>query len=335
MPSFVARCARVGAAALCALAMPGALQAQTEGDVAIYTGQTSQTAGLKLLSWGSGTAKDSEESVFTGVRSLRVTTHGLFQGARLVLGQPANVKAGLADPSAYLRLTVKTAEKNSTMRMGMGGPGGMAMPGGAGMVGMKGMSGGGSGRAGRGFGDYSNAVMGKPKALANVRLLVSTTDGKTAETVLSYADAKAGDEDWRTLAVPLSALAGLKDSNGQIAEIGIFGDTPTTLFVGEIRTVRDETPIRIEEMNERTVAVNDEITFTGDAEGGVSPLKYEWTFANAGEFNASSALPVDSEGRTIKHRFRKSGDYEVFLVVRDLNGNKKPAVAKAKVHVTL
>ena len=203
---------------------------------------------------------------------------------------------------------------------------------------MGGLKGGGRGgmMGGRGYGDNSAPGMAKPKPLEQIRLLLGATDGKQAEAMLSYADARVGEDDWRILAIPLASIAGLKASNGQLSEIGIFADTPCTLFLGEIRIVRDETPITIEDMPERTVAVNDEVIFTANASGGVSPLKYEWTYANAGEFgNGKGPLPVDSEGRTVKHRFRKSGDYDVFLVVRDVNGSKKPAVARVKVHVTL
>lgn len=346
MPSSVTRHVGFAAAVLCAIALPGAVRAQS-GDIPIFIGQTSQASGLKLLTWGSGTVKDSEESVYTGVCSLRITTQGLYQGARLVLPKPIDIKQDLSAPNMYLRIAIKTDDKNARgFRGGMMGPMGGMM---GGMMGgkMGGMMGGGmpggmmGGRrggmyGGRGYGDNSLPGMAKPAPLEDIRLTLTTTDGARAEAMLSYKDAKVGDSDWRTLAIPISSITGLKNSNGELSEIGIFGNAPATLYLGEIRIVRDETPIIIEDMPERTVAVNDEVTFTGNASGGVSPLEYEWTFANAGEFgNGQGTLPVDAVGRTVKHRFRKSGDYVVFLTVRDLNGAKKPAISRVKVHVTL
>src|SRR5262249_4979323 len=100
---------------------------------------------------------------------------------------------------------------------------------------------------------------------------------------------------------------------------------------------KDETPIRVDELNERTVPVNDKVNFTASADAGVSPLKYEW------DFNSSDGTDVDAEGRSVTHQFRKSlkdgqGNtlpYVVTLRVVDPYGLKKPVTRTTKVFVTL
>jgi hypothetical protein len=391
------------------------LLSHARADVVIYQGQPAQSSGLKLQSWGSGEAADTEEYVFTGVKSIKVKTHGRYQGARLVLSKPADVKEASSDPRMYLEMAVMVPERQTTSRTGGGmmgpgggmmgpglgsggmmgpgggrsgsssgrggmmgpgggmmgpgggmtgpggsGRGGMTGPGGSGRGGMTGPGGsgrggaggmmgpGGSGRGGAG-GDTSGGAMGpggsggmndtarsllvEPKNIKSVRAVLVTTDGKQIEVTLPMEYSRANREGWRTLSVPLAALPALKNTSGEIAEIRLFGDSIGTMYVGQIRTVQDDTPIRVAELPERTVAVNDTIKFTGSAEAGVSQLKYEWTVVKAGE--RPDPLPVDAEGKTFEHKFRKSGEYEVILTVRDVYGRKKPATAVAKVRVTL
>jgi hypothetical protein len=393
-------------------------------EVVIYQGQPAQSSGVKLQSWGSGEATDSEEQVYTGVKSVKVKTHGRYQGGRLVLAKPANVKDTIENPRVYFELAVLVPEKQgsasgSRLRMGggMAGPGGMTGSGGmmgpggrrggtsggmrgpgggmmgpgggmmgpgggmmgpgggtmgrggsstspggggsrsgagggtmgpggsrggrggtsGGMMGPGGMggdsSGAGPGGSGGMGGDTARGLLVEPKAIRNVRVVLVMTDGKQVDMTLPLEFARPTREGWRTLAVPLSSLPAMKSVSGEIAELRVFGDSVGTLYVGQIRTILDDTPIRVEDLQERTVAVNDTVKFTGSAEAGVSQLKYQWTVTKAGERPAQ--LPVDAEGRTFEHKFRKGGEYEVVLTVVDVYGRKKPATSVAKVRVTL
>lgn len=387
----------------------GLMGISVRADVIIYQGQPAQSAGLKMQSWGSGEAKDTEEYVFTGVRSIKVKTHGRYQGARLVLDKPASVKDALTDPRVYLELAVLVPERQTTggLRSGAGGmlgPGGMMGSGGmlgpgGGMIGpgggrrggtgssggmlgpgggmtgpgggmtgpgagrgttgpsggrggttgpgrggssggmlgpgggLGGDSSGGMGPGGSGTSDAARSLLTEPKPIRQVRTVLVMTDGKQIDVTLPMEFSKPTREGWRTLAVPFASIPALKNTSAEIAEVRLFGDSVGTMYVGQIRTIQDETPIRVEDIPERTVAVNDTVKFTGSAEAGISQLKYEWTVLKAGE--RPDPLPVDAEGRTFEHKFRKSGEYDVVLTVRDVYGRKQPATTVAKVRVTM
>jgi len=325
-----------GGLSLCAAAVlisASSIRANAQGEIRVYSGEPLGN-GISALPWGSGEAKQSEEHVLMGSNSLKIITHGRYQGARLVLASPLNVKSMLADPSAYLQFMVVLPTKESIGRMGSeyGSMSGM-------MAGkLRGpTSGAGGGKFGGGESGTAGSLLVKPKPVSGLRLVIRTSDGKRAETVLHADTSVRVRDDWNSLAVPLVALKDLKDSNGEIKELNIFGDAPATLYLGQVRVVRDETPIRVDELSERTVPVNDTVTFTGSATAGVSPLKYEW------DFNSSNGVEVDAEGQTAKHKFRKSlkdgnGNtlpYIVTLKVVDPYGLKKPVTRTTKVFVTL
>ena len=142
---------------------------------------------------------------------------------------------------------------------------------------------------------------------------------------------------WSTMAIPVVALAGLKQTSGEVKEVDIFGDSPATIYLGELRVIRDETPIRVDDLPDQTIAVNVTVSFTASADAGVTPLKYEW------DFDSTDGVNVDAEGRVVKHKYRKSPKdnknntvpITVTLTVSDPYGLKKPVTRTAKVYVTL
>lgn len=334
------RFALLSAGGLGALLIPSAGWAQAEGryEVGIYKGDPPAQAGIELKSWGSGEAKESEEFIYTGSKSIRVSTQGRYQGGRLVLQKPLDLSTSANDKSAYLEFVVHPGDKDATGGGGRTGfPGFGGAPAGMmqGMGRMMGAGGGGKlggpGGAGGG-GDVAKMVKARP--FANLRAVLVTTNNRRYEMDMPLDGApRTRQEDWRRFAIPIAAIGGGKGIDGPVKEIQIFGDSPTYLYVGEIRVTHDDTPIRVGDLPERIVPVNEELTFTASADAGSSPLKYEWTFyTNVGDEQSRN---VDAEGRTAKHRFRKSGDYTVTLTVSDPYGIKKPVTTKTKVTVTL
>jgi hypothetical protein len=318
----------------------GAVSAAAQ-EAGIYKGDSLAQSGISASSWGSGFALESGEQVFTGAKSIKVTTHGLYQGARLILQSPLNLKASSSDPSAFLQFVYMLADKNAAGQLGpgigSGGSLGFGAPGGGKSGGSRGQ--GGPGGLGGPGGDSSK--MAKPKPITNLRLVLATTDNKKIEMLLGLDSARLEREDWKSLSVPVSAIPGLKDTNGQVKELMIFGDSPAVLYIGEMRVLRDETPIRADDLNDQTVAKNDSVTLTASAEAGPTPLKYEWVIKGVPSSEASSLSEVTGsyivygEGKTFKHQFRKSGDYTVTLTVSDMYGIKKSSTTKANIHVTL
>jgi hypothetical protein len=335
----------IGAGVLLALAVPSVrLLAQgASGEMDIYGGGSPQAAGISIQSWGSGEAKESDDYVYSGNRSIRIITQGRYQGARLVLSKPADLKTAMQDPNAYLQFLLVLPDQVSGGRLGgyQGYEGGYPGMGRGGIPGMGGRGGypGMGGRGGPGgYGDTGTRMV-KPRPLSSLRVVLVTEDNKHIETTLDMDSSHRDREDWTSLAIPVAAIPGLKDTDGQVKEIQIFGDSPSVMYLGEVRIIRDETPIRVDMLEERTIAKNDTINFIASADGGTTPLKYEWKIQGIPKPEEKTEVTknyvVMAEGRTFKHRFRRNGDYLVTLTVSDKYGLKKPATTSVNIHVTL
>src|SRR6266513_500548 len=106
------RLAVIGCVAIGISAAAG-IYAQGKGDLRLYKGEPVVQAGMTISSWGSGEVRESEDKVYIGGKSLKVTTHGRYQGARLLLQNPIDLKVVANDPSAYLQFTVALAPRDS------------------------------------------------------------------------------------------------------------------------------------------------------------------------------------------------------------------------------
>lgn len=221
-----------------------------------------------------------------------------------------------------------------------GRPGGAGGPGGPGAGGFPGRPGGfpggqGSGRPPGGFpgapgapggaGGFGAAASATP-ALKNVRVIVTTTDGKKSEAYLPVSTNSSGERGWSTVAIPLQAINGFDRTNKTIKEIAFSGDATTTFYVGDMRVVNDSTPIRGEILGRQTynLALGDKVTFGGSAQGGASVLEYVW------DFDSSDGIQEDAIGQTVTHQFRHDtksmtgGKTQVTLTIRDKYGLKPP-----------
>lgn len=314
------------------LALPAFCQST---DVTLYGGEKPVDSGITLSSWGSGVVEQSTEYVFSGIGSLKVTTHGRYQGARLVFGKKIDLKTALSSPGSFLKFVYFMGEKTGGSEGAPGGKGsGGFSPGGS--------SSGGSGKGGSGSGaDGGSVRSSKVKAPTYFRVVLGTDDGKKTEFNLDLQTGRAERETWRQIAIPLSSIAGLKDSSGKLTELQFFADQSSTVYLGEVRLLTDGTPISVSDLNDATIASNDILTLAGAAEGGPTALRYVWTIQGIpsadpmeGSTLTTSYL-VTGEGKNFKHQFRKKGDYQITLTVEDVYGQKKSATSMMKVHVTL
>src|SRR5437016_5331508 len=71
--------------------------------VSIYNGDPAASTGMTIGSWGSGEARESEDKVYIGSKSIKITTHGRYQGGRLGFGTPLNLKSVLDDKASYIQ----------------------------------------------------------------------------------------------------------------------------------------------------------------------------------------------------------------------------------------
>jgi len=199
---------------------------------------------------------------------------------------------------------------------GTGGPGGM-------MGGPGGMKGGPGGNMGSG-----STLSAAETTIKNVRVIIITTDGKRSEAFIPVSSNSGKAYDFKAIAVPLQGIAGFDKTNKIIKEVAISGDAISTYYVGDIGVYNDPTPIMADiNVSSTNLALNDEITLSAIANGGSSVLVYSW------DFDESDGVQTDSEGITIKRKFRKPGKIMITLTVSDKYGLKAPVTKKVEIEV--
>jgi PKD domain len=318
-----------GLAILAISAAGAAAHAQTEP---VYPGGTPQSAAIAIHSSGSGVITADTSHAYAGGGSLKLVTHGLYQGGAITLNSPYNLGPLLSNKNAYLQFAFQPPAAASTT----GGPGGLGGKFGNGMKGMGGPPGmntggsagslfGGGGKGATQSGSAASTRFNAADDLKNLRIVFVTTGGAAIEKKLpvSYATEDAG---WKLLSVPVSAF-GFSDSDAKIKEVRIYGDTTGTLYIGKIAPVIDTTRIMITPIEEKVVTANSKYRYTASATGGVSPLIYTW------DWDDRDGIQVDAEGRSASHMYRRSGDYKVTVTVSDPFGVKAAVSTKFNIHV--
>jgi hypothetical protein len=315
-------------------------------DATLYAGQPTENAGITLRSWGAGSIEDSTETTFVGSRSLKVLTRGMLSGGWLVFNTPVDLRADLNAPDKAIRFTLRFAGASGGAAGGAGGP---QAPGG---IGGSGAPRGGPGFGGEGGGPDAPGGFGGPGApagggaqtttptLRELRLIIETSDGKRTETMLPLQNLRTDELGWQSLSAPLRSIAGLRETNGQIAKIGFFGDTTGVFYIGEIRTLSEGGALQgymaiqntfgsvfTSRSQERlSIASGDELIFFGVAEGVSAPVEYRWSFGD-------DPSQVDGTGQVVRRRFPKRGNYTVHLTIADPQGVRPPATARIQIQV--
>jgi hypothetical protein len=165
-------------------------------------------------------------------------------------------------------------------------------------------------------------------AIKMLRFVITTSDGKKSEAYVSLVTTTADARGWRGIGIPLQAIRGFGDTNKQVSSIALSADAVGTVYIGEMRTINDATPVYGETgVTELNLAINDEYTFTASGTGGATPLRFTW------DFDASDGIDVDADGQSVKRRFRKPGEYTITLTVVDIYGLKQPHTSTVKVTV--
>jgi hypothetical protein len=160
-------------------------------------------------------------------------------------------------------------------------------------------------------------LTGAPAKFENLRVIVSTTDGKKSEAYVPVTTSGSGERGWKSISIPLQAISGFDRTNKTVQSIAFSGDVTTTFHVGDLRIVNDSTPLRVD-ANARTInlALGDEFVFIANGSGGASILKYTW------DFDDKDGIDVDAEGQVVRRKFRKAGTYTITLTVTDYFGLK-------------
>lgn len=315
----------------------------------LYAGRPAAQAGIKIGSWGGSTVKEvSKGSIYSGSRAIEVTANGLFSGGRVDFLTPYNLTSEFKDPSAYLQVVCKFgADTGTTGGRGIF-PGGMpGMPGG--MPGMPGMGGGAGGRngmmmpggmpgmggrGGTGMPGMSGTVGANvPIPSKRMQIIIEFDNGQYAECEGDVGSFSVNEDGWMNISFPLAVIKrGLEMTDFKVKRIAVCGDGTEVFRIGEIFTDFDTSPLSasIESGEDKEVARNDKVSFTGYCNAGASAVKYSW------DFDASDGIQEEGLGEIVYHRFRKATDkqpYIVTLTVSDTYGIKKPVTATIAVKV--
>ncbi|MCW3052376.1 MAG: hypothetical protein JWN14_1546 [Chthonomonadales bacterium] len=330
-------------------------QAVTNGPV-LYQGDPSAKSGIKLASWGSGAITEDNKGVFNGgSMSLRIVSHGLYQGASIQLGKTVDLGPYVDNKFAYLSFVlVPPAPPGPATAGGFPGPGGKGpgtggAPGAPGLGGIGGEGGPSSGAPGSGGGFAGRGQDGglsskplkvtyqTPQAMKNVRIVLVTATGRQLETLLPL-DSAVDDGQWKRLSIPISVIPGIKADDAKIKEVRVFGDSPGIMRLGNIAVIVDQTPITVDSLPNRDLARLASHDFRVATRAGITPLSVSW------DWDATDGIQEEAQGRFVSHAFRKESAYDrdtnkildnvVTVTVKDLYGIKKPVVTKFAIHVT-
>lgn len=351
MKRFAATAAFLATGTLLALTVHGgvlrpAVAAAQEGavrpiSITVFRGDLGES-GIGLGSWGSGGAESSKEAILIGNSSIRVTTQGLYQGARLDFRNGVDLAQAFQNPRAYLRMQVRFTGSRASQNVFTGG-GGPNIAGGP----PPDFVGGPGGGPPPGFGGFPGGGVETTRRAASpfnkMRFVLVMGDGSRYELVRPVDVPPTEDPDsYVPLSFPIAAItkkvgAGKPAPSGQgavLKQLAVFGDRPEQFYIGEIGVITDETDITVEPLEEQIYFANQQTLFVADAQGGATSLRYSW------DFDASDGIQEDAQGRVAVRVFPRSGDdkglkkYTVTLTVSDHDGLKKPVSTTQEIEVS-
>ncbi len=273
---------------------------------------------MRLYPWGSGTIAETNELVYDGTRSIRISTRNFYQGGSMLFTVPRDLSTFAADPSNMLMLTLQAPTLNLTMSAEKDS-------GGVKTTKTNNRS---------SLDDSTNPGALKrveiyfKENLGKVRCIITTADDLRSEVYFDLSSATTDTRGWKTIGIPLGAIAGFERTNKQIKSMSFSGDTYSSFYIGEIKITSDRTPIYIEpNVREMNLALGDTIELIGYGTAGSTMLKYTW------DFDDKDGIQVDTEGQAILRRFMKPGNYTVTVTAQDEYGLKKPASTTIKIVV--
>jgi len=333
--------------------------------VTIFSARATSMDSIVFGGWGSGKCAVAPDTDYNGGNALQVTTNDLFNGGRIDLKTPVDVTSQFSDPEAYLQIAVKFSPgggSRSTLNMGrtqnrpggfprMGGdsrptapvpgtvtpgqlPPGIVIPGmqlpPTGMNLSQASSGTLPGAAGKTtINRFSKDANSNPNGQAHrIRVALTLDTGETLACQAELSSFKPATDGWTHISLPLSAFRNnAKLSSYKIKRILVSADGKQDLYLGEVLTVDDLTPLKAFAGQDKEVLLYDKVVFTGSFISGTTGVKCSW------DFDDSDGIQEDAIGTSVTHQFRKVGNYTVTLTVTDIYGIKTSAKDSIKVNV--
>jgi hypothetical protein len=279
-------------------------------EVTLFKGEPIRLTGITVGGWGSGSAVEGSDRVFTGTRCITITSQGMHEGARIDFKNPVELLVSPFDENTYLEFVfgfTTILRENFGRYLDAGYSFYLPLD--------------------QLFSDSGMAldVISRPTIRA-IRIVLESSDGRTVEATVGVPWVES--DGWYRVDVPYKALGFTKQGESfKVSRITIGTDTNDTIYLGQIATVQDENPIRVDPGLDQIVAVGDTVYFRAEIEGGCSSLRCSWNFGDR------DPEGDDAFGDTVAHMFRKGGDFSVKVTVADMNGIKETVVKTLQVQV--
>jgi len=274
----------------------------TQAELVLY-GSNAVETNVTLGNWGGGVCQASTKNTLGAAQSIQVTPRGLYQGGRLDFATPVDLTKWFNDPEAYLQFVTRFHDVQETS--GTASAWGLVAP------------------------TPATATVSRTgKIVKRIQVVLFFDGGESTEYQVDVNAFSPSPDAWVNVSFPFVALKGkLNLPAYNLKRIVITGDGTEPFYIGEIRVIRDNTPIEANAGDEKEVGRNYPVVFSGTATGGASALKYSWDFDN------SNGIQEEAVGETVTHRFTRAGNFTVTLTVTDVFGLKKPAIATTRVLV--
>lgn len=265
-------------------------------EIAIFKGDDPAQDGIELGGWGSGSAVKAKEQILDGSWSIKITTQGLYSGGRLDFARPVELFSDGIDTRRYIVFTFFF--KDTQVINPAAGT----------------------------LSAYDVEPYTVPKA-SKVRF-VFYSDNNLVVPAEEPTNPLDPDDNWVRVAVPMAKFKRAGDiSEFRLKRLLIMSDMPTTMYLGEMKIVTDDSPIKVDPLDSQTVALMDDVFFTANARGGVSSLKYAW------DFDSSNGIQAEQTSRVARYVYTRGGTFTVTLTVSDADGLKAPVTVSTSIEV--
>jgi hypothetical protein len=158
-----------------------------------------------------------------------------------------------------------------------------------------------------------------PPATQKLRIIFDTDRGPIAAEDVTFDYTYEVNEGWTRIFVPMTAFTNPSERvPNQLKRLALFGDQKDAFYVGMIRFVADEVPIKptIIGAKKMSAVVGQQFTLDCVVDAGLSAVDYVWDWGDGSQDEVK-------EPRA-SHIYVKAGTYTVTLTARDVDGLKEP-----------
>jgi hypothetical protein len=175
-----------------------------------------------------------------------------------------------------------------------------------------------------------------PRQIRSLRALLVTDKGLIdsgaidAPEYLTLNAEFSDNQGWMRLLAPLSSFRGVRDRAGaSLKQVALLADTKGEFYLGSLRLVQEDAPLKADAGPDRVVKLGQEVTFSAAAQPTTTAkARYAWDFDDLVD-----GIQEDGLGQRTTHTFEEAGFYKVTLVVTDPEGKHLPRLDRLNVTV--